>query len=195
MGIRNIKYLTFSIIMLLTSFIYGQELPLDYNTNIEIQNGAYIKDVNNLFGSYLGRWQGTWDNKIFIIKIEKITQRLHSFPNGDYYADELIAKYEIKNAITNAIIESTMDTPIVEQAKIYSLSYPKNNYFYFGYLDSDRCSNTGKILLMGNPSSNQLSYYYFYDEFWQEENCPYEKQEDIPIPLPTIFNLALTRVN
>lgn len=164
----------------------------------EAPSGAYIKDIDNAFIPYIGTWQGIWDNKIFIIKIEKIAHRLRSFPSGHYYyEDRLIAKYEIKNASNDAIIESNMDILIEEEAKISNIGTGKDNQMYFLYSDQNLCSNSGEILLQRNLSNlNQLSYFYFHDEFWLEENCPYERQEDIPIPIPIpTINLLLTKVN
>ena len=44
------------------------------NNEIEIPDGAYIKDVNNLFNKYVGIWIGTHNNKTFELHIEKSTK-------------------------------------------------------------------------------------------------------------------------
>lgn len=179
--------------ILYSSISYGQILSLDYDTDNKIPDGAYIKDINNLFQSYIGTWQGTWDGKTFTVEFKKNTHKLISFPSGySYYRDELIGKYRVQN-INGEILENTMIMSD-DSAKLFSLAYPKDNRFNFLYSDNDRCSNTASILFEGNPSTNQLIYRYRQDSFWMFFDCQYTRQDEIPIYIPKI-SMTLTRIN
>lgn len=192
------KYIkTILISLFITLSTYSQQetiLPLNYDASFDVPEGGYIKDLNNDFNSYEGTWQGTWNGKIFILRIEKVLHQLHSFPNGYYYyRDGLVGKYKVTEIGTGSIIESTMDITNFQEAKIESLAYPKNNEFNFLYSDDNKCYNTGKFRLKGNPATNQLQYFYFYESFWISKNCIYTSQDDIPINIPT-STLTLTKV-
>lgn len=184
-----------TIIAILT-FTLGcaQVWPITHISTLKVPQGTHVKDIDGLFIPYIGTWQGTWNGKLFILKIENYPDRLNSFPSGYYYyEDELIAKYKVIQTDTGSIIESTMDVSDLEVAKLESLGYPKDNEFDFLYSDIDKCGNTGKFMLEGNPATNQLQYFYYYEGFWISKDCPYTSKDDIPINLPT-GTMTLTRI-
>lgn len=183
---KNIKILILIFLQGFTS--YGQEIwPLNYsNDGSKPSNGIHIKDTNGVFQPYIGKWQGLWNGKTFTLQIHKFADHLESFSNGDfYYRDILIGKYIIQNTNTASVIENTMTLENPNDAKISNLAYPKNGDFSFLYMDKERCGNTGKIILSGNPNSNQLTYYYRYESFWLYFDCQYSSKEQIPINIPT----------
>jgi len=189
------------IILLISIFTvftaYSQEiiLPLNYEGSKDVPERGYLKDLFDVFNPYIGTWQGTWNGKTFILKIEKVTKELHSFESGYfYYRDRLIGKYIVKDNATGSIISTTMNNVNLQEAEIKSLAYPKENKFEFLYETGDECYVTGKIRLKGNPATNQLQYFYFPDEFWRFEECHVASAAEVLIPIPT-EPMILTRVN
>lgn len=194
MTMKNIKL---SLIIFLIGFTsYSQVTwPLNYSTDGEIPNGTYIKDIDNVFLPYVGTWQGTWNGKTLVLQLQKISQQLQSFPNGDfYYRDILIGKYTVENNNTGTILENTLTLENNNEAKISNLAYPNNGDFSFLYLDKERCGNSGEIILSGNPNSNQLIYYYRYASYWRYFDCQYAEKEQIPIYIPK-ETMTLTKIN
>jgi len=176
-------------------FLYGQENVAPLGTlSYDVPDGTYIKDMDNVFQPYVGTWKGSWDGKTFVLRIEKNLKQLNTFPDGSYYyEDELLGKFSISDAATGAIIETNEGVPYGEGAEIYSVGRPKDSRFSFIFSDGNRCSNSGKILLRGNPASGQLNYFYSFKDSWNSENCQYVYQHDIPIPIPTV-RMILTKV-
>lgn len=161
-------------------------LPLNADTSFSIPNDTYFKDTNHVFDPYVGVWIGSWNGKQLTLVIEKVEQKQITYPNGDFhYKDLLIGKYRISNLSDGAILEDNLEES-TELAKIESLGRPKNNRFNFHYSDRDLCYNTGRIILKGDPMTNVLSYYYAYGDFWISQDCGYNDQANIPIPIPTI---------
>lgn len=191
---KKILTITICLFCIMTYSQEGVIVPiktLSYN----VPTGTYIKDIDNVFQPYLGTWQGESNGKTFVIKIEKVTRELNSSLDGSYYyEDRLIARYKVIHTTTGSIIENTMDNMNLQGAKIENLGYPKNNEFEFLYSeDATKCYNTAKFQLEGNPATNQLKYYYFYQSFWIWRDCQYESKGDIPINIPTDI-MILTRV-
>lgn len=198
-----IKYII--IVALIITNTYGQVgeiIPLNPPIETEIQNGTYIQDMYFDFAPYVGTWEGNWttgsNNKIFRLKIEKITRHLISHPNGHYYYQDLIiGKYTITETVSGNIIASTMSVLDPNLAKLVSEGFRlETNSCSFVYSDPDLCEITGTVILtrdLLNP--NTLNYKYKYLETWINKNCQfYGNPNGIPIPIPT-QSLTLTKVN
>lgn len=57
----------------------AQIIPVEEYRNyldneIEIPDGAYIKDVNNLLDKYVGTWIGVQNSKTYEFRISKLTE-------------------------------------------------------------------------------------------------------------------------
>ncbi|WP_157505078.1 DUF6705 family protein [Flavobacterium tegetincola] len=192
------KYiLIISMVLLRALNAQSQEnivLPLNHDPTLKIQNGTYIKDIDNIYLPYLGNWETQWEGKKMTITIQKNTKQLLTFPNGDYYyEDYLIIKFRVIDLATQLEFANTYAISNLKDAKIRSISTGKYNQLSFLYMDPDLCNNSGKIKLirnLGNP--NELFYQYRFDEFWMPDNCPYLTQAEIPIYIPTV-NVTLTK--
>jgi hypothetical protein len=162
---------------------------------MNIINGTYVKDFNNALGDYIGTWRATWQGKILSLKIEKVTKQIESTPNQNYhYRDILIGKYLITDAVSGAVIASSMNIVNPNLDKLYGIGSGQNNKYQFSYTDTDLCNITGKVILSRNlANNNQLTYEYEYNEFWLFDDCPYHTQGFIPIPIPTI-EVVLTKI-
>ncbi len=153
-----------------------------------VKNGNYIKDVTNIFGPYLGVWETTWQGKLFSLKLQKVTKLFNSYPNGDFYYDDIvIGKYIITDVATGQVLKNTMTITDPNKAFITSAGRPhSNNRFNFTFTDGDLCSNGGDITLLGDPSSLQLTFYFTPDDSWDQRNCSYALKRDIPLPFPNV---------
>ncbi len=171
----------------------GVEVPL--NTSfLDIPSGTYKKDLNNVLDPYIGVWKGTLNSRRFTLYIDKYERKLFPQSNGDYYyCDILIGRYEYINLNTGEVYQDNSYNWNFDEAKITSLSKPKNNLFTFRFRDSDYCLNTATITLVGDPTIGQIGYRYNYVGDWNMvNNCPYTHPSQMPIPIPE-FSMNLIR--
>jgi hypothetical protein len=195
------KYI--AILVVSNLFTYAQEgviLPLNYNSNLTILNGTYIKDTNNEFNPFVGTWVGTENGRELRLRIVKIIKLLNSHANGDYYYyDRLVAFYRITDIASGDIIEDNLDELDNTLARIKSIGRPKNNKLNFLHSqDAEHCYKSTGIGLKGNPATNQLLY-YSKTEGWFEttSGCNYGSIDEIPdiIPITTPATpITLTRL-
>lgn len=189
-------------ISLVSLFTYSQEgVIISINADKTVlENGTYIKDINDEFAPYIGTWHGAFgtasEPKEFFLTIEKVTRYRQNFPNGDYnYIDMLIGKYIVTDVNSELEIANTMAINNPSLAKITSFYAPHDNRFKFNYDDVDLCNVSLTITLKRNLTNpNELNYYVDESDFWIEENCPYTQKADIPIPIPKT-SLVLTKIN
>ena len=174
-------------------------MPLNHPNKSNIINGTYLKDIDNEFDPYIGTWQGTWNDKIFTLKIEKISHYTNTYPNGDYYyRDLLIGNYIVTDLSTELELANSLSITNPELAKVISYYRPSNNVFYFHFNGGgDICDVLFTIHLKQNLSNpNELIYTVGEKTYWESENCPYNQIEDIPIPIPSSAgSLTLTKIN
>ena len=189
-------------VSLISLFTYCQEgVIISINSDKTVlENGTYIKDIDNEFAPYIGTWQGTFgtalDPKTFSLTIQKVTHYRETVPNGDYnYIDILIGKYIVTDVNSELEIANTMAINNPSLVKITSFYGPHDNRFKFNYDDVDLCNVSLTITLKRNLTNpNELKYYVDESDFWIEENCPYTQKADIPIPIPKT-SLVLTKIN
>ena len=182
------------IILIATITSYGQEGVIKPLNTWDAKSGTYLKDINNELNPYIGTWEGTWANKKFSLKIEKLLKVRHTSENGFYnYEDKLIGRYKVINLSDGSVLEDNFGQQNLSLIKIESTSSKRfENRFNFIYIDKDLCSIVGEIVFIGNPATNQLQYNFMYDE-WDYNNCQYPEIIDIPVKIPTIYNLIMTR--
>ena len=188
---KTLFYITLLLLGSITFAQEGVEVPLStYPT--QLQNGTYIKDLQNVFQPYIGTWKGvTSDNKEFTLQLVKFTKHLSTFPNGYYYyQDELVGKYQLKDLTTGVIISNTLNAVNYEDYRIYVLGEPLNGILYLTFTDTV-CMNGLRIYLDDIPGSpNQLRYSSFYDSY-RSYDCPYANQTEIPLPIPGALKVVI----
>ena len=188
---KTLFYITALLFVSITFAQEGVEVPLStYAT--QVQNGTYIKDMQNVFQPYIGTWKGvTSDNKEFTLQLVKFTKLLNTFPNGSYYyEDRLSGKYQLKDLNTNVIISNTLNAVNYEDYRIYGIGEPDNGTFDFIFRDTI-CMNSLRIYLDNIPGSpNQLRYSSFYDSY-RSDDCPYANQTEIPLPIPGALKVVI----
>tara|TARA_B110000238_G_scaffold197625_1_gene240560 strand:+ start:20 stop:574 length:555 start_codon:yes stop_codon:yes gene_type:complete len=104
----------------------------DEDNNIELFNGAYLKDVENKFAPFIGTWK--WESGTSLLEVEFL--KVEMVYDGDYYSDYLVGKYRyVDNGIEK---HNSLDVNITpDNVKGYSLylirgsGYNKDNYKQF----------------------------------------------------------------
>ncbi|TYC08418.1 hypothetical protein ES677_14515 [Bizionia gelidisalsuginis] len=156
----------------------GLEIPIEQhlnilNSNIEngIPDGAYLKDVNNLFNDYLGVWQGTVNNEAIEFLIYKVVYNSSIRP---LTIDKLYIKYKITEANGNVVIETSSlqneDGLIIKgnyfghDDSYYVLDYSGEHYScgQMGTIFVKLINNNTQIRVHYNPNTDSLDV----------NNCP-----------------------
>ena len=147
---------TFIILITVMSIMSckAQIIPIEdhinyYDNEIEIADGAYIKDVNNLLPKFIGTWLGNYNNKNYEFVITKITDNFLGISN-----DILQMRFKITDANGN-IIDDTTNLPnnsslvcngrFILRSHTYVLSYVGNNA---------ECGESGDIFISININNN-----------------------------------------
>ncbi|MFC4739317.1 hypothetical protein ACFO3U_04865 [Flavobacterium ponti] len=170
----------------------GAQIVVPLKT-IDEPNGAYKKDLNDIFTFWEGTWKGNINNKEYTFEFVKFTKHLITLSNGEYYyRDMLLCKFKVVDLNLNIILYDDLNITSYENYKIYNLGNIFSEYF-FQYNDSDNCNNNIKFTLVkdiNNP--NQILYKDFSFDEYLYFDCPYANQQDIPMFLPKV-DLTLTR--
>lgn len=186
------RILTVLLISLNVNCQVTQIVPLR-TLSYDMPNGAYAKDLDNVFPFWLDTWEGVVNNRKYTFTFIKFTQQLSTYPNGNYrYEDEIVCKLKVTDNINNQIIHD--ETSYANYADfILKGNVIIGNEFYFGLYDKENhCYNSVDFILVKDTNNpNQILYKDFsYDEYYE---CPtYQNQEDIPMFLPKV-DLVLTR--
>lgn len=139
-----VKIFSITILFLLFSINCNcQTLPL--NSPEEPNNGAYLKDIDNVLPFWVGTWKGTMGNKEYTFQF---TTFLRFSSERYYYIDELLGKFKVVDLTTNTVLYDDLNVSNFEDYKI-SLSYPGNNIGYVFSFDDDNahCNNSIEFTL------------------------------------------------
>ncbi|GAA4775909.1 MULTISPECIES: DUF6705 family protein [Flavobacterium] len=162
--------------------------------SFENPNGTYFKDLNNELDYYVGKWEGTLNNKKYIFEFVKFTQHLRSYDgttNGSYYyEDEILGKLKVIDLLTNQVLYDNLNVTNYDDYLILGLA-KKNGMFSFLYQDKAEKCYLHLRRINGQP--NQLTYCYFTLQSYRDNEClNYQNIYDIPIFLPKT-DLILTK--
>ncbi|MEZ7494239.1 hypothetical protein QO206_02000 [Leeuwenhoekiella aequorea] len=140
------KYLT---IVLLAVSLWGckaQIIPVEqhhcyYKKNgIEIPDGAYLKDVNNLFTKFLGTWKGSYNSNFYEFRIVKNTKSILGIQK-----DELLMRYKITDANGN-LTENTLSLPNDSPFVLKSGYIAETGSYVFSYIGrNNKCGQNGWV--------------------------------------------------
>ncbi|MDA9339701.1 hypothetical protein N9Q68_01885 [Polaribacter sp.] len=124
------------------------------NYNQDLEDGAYIKDINNVLDKYVGTWKGTYSGKNYEFKVIKVTK---DNVNLKYKHDKLLMRYKITDS-SNNIIVNTLDLP---NGDIYIVrgSYLRNDGggYVLDYQGLDaECGQNGTIYISVSDATNEI---------------------------------------
>jgi hypothetical protein len=172
---------------------------VSYKTYENIQNGTYLKDIDNELNPFVGTYVTEWNDKKFKLVLQKIEHVTKTSLNGDYYyEDVMVGKYEITNLNGSSVLYSTMDITEFEGFPITDLGGVYNGELDFDFYDSEeRCKNSFRLSLdnmITQSGVTTVRYYCRHNEYYEYENCPYPNKISIPLTLPVGF-LTLTKTD
>jgi hypothetical protein len=162
-------------------------LPLNYPESTP--NGAYLKDINNTYSKYLGTWEGVLNSKKYTFTFVKFTKHLYNWNANSFdYRDELMGKYKVVDLLTNTVVYDNTTAINFEDYTINSANpNVARGLCAFDFTDTEaNCKNGLEFYLVGiTGQPNKLRYTGFsYTDSWEQDNCIYPTQGDIPIFLP-----------
>ena len=172
------KTLIISISLILASLtckaqqILPLEKAIEYrDSDIEIPDGTYLKDINGLLNKYIGTWKGTYNNKNYTFIVTKIKKDFL-----DISKDKLLIRYLI-TATTGSILEDTRTLPDTNLLVIEGdyLSNDKKYYVlnYFG--KNTTCGQSGEVFISTITSSGNKQMKLFlapYQDLIDRSVCP-----------------------
>lgn len=167
----------------------AQVYPL--NTNTDVPNDAYIKDLNNQLLPYEGTWKATWDNKTIFVYFKRIKKYLDHKENNPYYKDVLVGKFKVVNS--NGLILFDNTSLPDNDTKIEGGGFIKNTEKYIlHYNDFDICGINGSIRInFIDTFKTKLNWQYSDMTDIITPDCQYYHTNPFPQPLPA--NIVLTK--
>ena len=103
-----------------------QILPLK-TPNFDCPNGAYKKDLDNIFPYLSGTWKGVVNNKEYTFQFVSFPHQLVEFSNGDYfYEDQLKCKFKVVDLSNNQILYNDLMITNFDDYKIIFTGYGIN---------------------------------------------------------------------
>ncbi|MEI3791592.1 MULTISPECIES: DUF6705 family protein [unclassified Chryseobacterium] len=179
-------------ILLILHFVFlscAQVYPL--NTNTDVPNNAYIKDLNNELIPYEGIWKGTWDNKTFFLNLKRVKKFMDHKENNPYYKDILAGRFKVLDSSGNILFDNTSLPD--QDTKIEGLGFIKNtNKYMLSYIDPDICNITGNIYFnFLDITKSKLDWKFIDTTDIIDSTCQYYNSNPFPQPLPK--NIVLTK--
>ena len=188
MKIMNSK-LAIIFTLLLVTLSKAQILPL--NTPVyDIPANAYVKDLNNELGPYVGTYKATFQGREITLFITKVGDRPTTYFKINYFQDALVVKYIVKDSSGN-ILQDTKNNSN-PRINLYSIkSILAKNTVTFVYSGTN-CRVGWGTVSMKKINDNQISWEYRpNDIIIDNKTCP--PGTDIKIYLPETKDLVFTK--
>jgi hypothetical protein len=157
------------------------EKVIDFiKANKGIPAGIYLKDVNNLFGKYVGTWQGSYNNRNYTFFVVKYTD------NSRHIEDEIEIRYVITNP-NGSVVMDTRNEPDAGEYVISGDYFSKDASYYvmiYGGRES-KCGQFGSIYVsVKNSSDRVMSLMLVPGKFFiDEKDCPGLKTAEQLMPV------------
>lgn len=189
---KNILAILF--ILLLTTCKSQQVLPLNGSV-VNSPINSYFKDINNELDFYVGNWKANFQNKTMILKITKALHRPFEMLDKNYFQDQLIVRYEIKD-INESVLQTTLNRSFTDQNDVKLLiesSGTESNGDIVNLLFAGgNCSvGIGEIIL--KKINNTQFYWSYYPGTTTRNDITCPPNLDYNIYLPETENLIFTK--
>ncbi|MDZ4147545.1 MAG: DUF6705 family protein [Flavobacteriaceae bacterium] len=148
------KNLIITIFVLSLFGCKAQIIPIEeyrmYRDNeIEIIDGTYIKDVNNLLANFIGTWKGTYRSINYEFRIRKETVEYLGIKE-----DQLLMRYKITDS-NGVLIENTLLLPNDSPFVMKNGYMDESKGYVFSYIGRDvACSQNGWVFTQVYGSNN-----------------------------------------
>ncbi|WP_336733001.1 DUF6705 family protein [Chryseobacterium sp. VD8] len=156
---------------------------------------SYFKDINNELDFYVGNWKANFQNKTMILKITKALHRPFEMLDKNYFQDQLIIRYEIKD-INESVLQTTLNRSFTDQNDVKLLiesSGTESNGDIVNLLFAGgNCSvGIGEIIL--KKINNTQFYWSYYPGTTTRNDITCPPNLDYNIYLPETENLIFTK--
>lgn len=124
----------------------------NFNTyNKDLEDGAYIKDVNNVLNKFIGTWRGNHNNINYEFKIIKKTISYLGIKE-----DMLLMRYKITSN-NGSVIENTLSLPNDSPFVMQNGYVAKSGSYVFSYIGKNVACGQNGWVFMGvlNNSNNK----------------------------------------
>ncbi|WP_160138054.1 DUF6705 family protein [Chryseobacterium sp. c4a] len=179
------------IILIFTVF-FGkaqQILPLNYSALGSTPN-SYFKDSNNELDSFIGRWQGNFQEKTITLQIFKQVKVPIERFGKPFYRDQIFVKYVVKKG--NTILESTMNKDFTNDIGLSIKGSKIQDNSITLVFSGGNCSVGIGIITLKIINTTQFSWgYYPGTTTTNDKDCP--PNRDYTIYLPETENLIFTK--
>ncbi|PWB23082.1 DUF6705 family protein [Flavobacterium sp. HTF] len=158
------------------------EKMIEYrDSDTQIPDGAYLKDINGLLDKYLGTWKGIYENKNYTFIITKVKHKLINIS-----ADELFIRYLITTT-TGSILEDTRNlpdtNPLVIEGDYISKSKGYYTLNYFG--KNTTCGQSGVVFISTTKDNKQMKLFLSPDQDFLDSKC--SKVADQILPTTSMY--------
>jgi hypothetical protein len=153
------------IVLLTTLSCKAQVIAVEdfENHNQDLEDGAYIKDINNVLDKYVGTWTGTYSSKNYEFTIIKFTE---NNTNGslNYKVDLLLMKYKITDS-TGTELVNTLGFSNDNMFVIRGDYVTSNDTYVLSYQGLDtECGQNGTIYIsISNAASDVMKLGFLVD--------------------------------
>lgn len=166
-----------------------QTFPL--NTLLDdIPANSYVKDLNNELSPFIGTYKASFQGNIITLYISKIENKLKKSISKNFYRDELVVKYVVKNS-NGTVLQDTYNSNNSD-IEIYSVkTLPQFNAVILSYTGTKCNVGWGTIYFR---KINNMQIYWDYNPnsiILDESNCP--GNQDTKVYLPVTKDLIFTK--
>ncbi len=147
-----------------------------------MEDGAYIKDVNNVLGKFVGTWKGDYNNKNYEFKIIKYTVDNIGLK---FKEDLLLIRYKIVEA-NGKVLENTLDLANDSPYVIHGSYYDNRDGGYVLYYQgrAHKCGQNGDLFISTyGTNDTKLQLFLSVNGEMHSNLCPNGAAQQI---LPTI---------
>jgi len=165
-------FLILSAISCKAQQIIPLEKAIEYrDSDTEIPDGTYLKDINGLLNKYLGTWKGTYNNKNYTFIVTKIKKDFLGISK-----DKLLIRYLITTT-TGSILEDTRNLPDANTLVIEGDYLSSNTkYYVLNYFGKNtNCGQSGEVFISTITSSGNKQMKLFlapYQDLIDKSVCP-----------------------
>lgn len=171
--IKKMKNIIASLILIISiTSCKAQVIAVEnYNTyNKELEDNAYIKDINNVLSKFIGIWKGTYNSNNYEFKLVKNTKNFKTRPS--IKKDELLLRYKITNS-NGIVIENTLNLPNNSAYVMQNGYVAETGSYVFSYIGKEvACGQNGWVFIrVLNNTNNQKAKLFLQVEREKYPEC------------------------
>lgn len=136
------------------------------DSQTDIADGTYLKDVNGLLNKYLGTWKGIYNNKNYTFIVTKTKRDVLGV-----FVDKLLVRYLITTT-TGSILEDTRSLPDANPLVIEGDYISKSGgYYALNYFGQNiTCGQSGVVFISTTKDNKQMKLFLSPDQGFIDKN-------------------------